>query len=128
MAGYSEKTLKEKLGLREGFSSVALHAPSSYIRETGIINHSLSSNHDFVHFFTTDKSELVEEFPRLKKAMKLNGALWISWPKGSSKVETDLNENRIRDIGLENGVVDVKVAAIDNIWSGLKFVIRLKDR
>lgn len=128
MAGYSGKTLKEKLGLKEGLSSVALHAPSSYLRETGITQQSISSDHDFVHFFTTDRLELAKEFPKLKKAIKPNGALWVSWPKGSSKVKTDLNENTIRDIGLENKTVDIKVIAIDEIWSGLKFVIRVKDR
>jgi len=83
---------------------------------------------DFIQFFTTDKSVLDSAFPKLKKNLELAGTLWISWPKGASQVKTDLNENVVREIGLSNGLVDVKVCAVDEIWSGLKFVYRLKDR
>jgi hypothetical protein len=83
---------------------------------------------DFIHLFTTEKSDLKRTFPSLRKALAQNGVLWISWPKGASKVQTDVNENIVRDIGLENNLVDVKVCAVDEIWSGLKFVFRLKDR
>lgn len=68
------------------------------------------------------------EFPRLKKNLAKDGTLWISWPKGASKIKTDVNENVAREIGLKNGLVDVKVCAVDDVWSGLKFVFRLKDR
>ena len=71
---------------------------------------------------------LEAEFPKLKAALTSDGMLWISWPKKSSKVATDLKEDIIREIGLTNGLVDVKVAAVDEVWSGLKFVYRLKDR
>jgi hypothetical protein len=71
---------------------------------------------------------LNEAFPKLKKSLDLAGTLWISWPKGASKVKTDLNENVVREIGLSNGLVDVKVCAVDEVWSGLKFMYRLKDR
>jgi hypothetical protein len=83
---------------------------------------------DFIHFFTTRQEILAAHFPHLKQALTPAGMLWISWPKRSSKVETDLTEDIIRVIGLDNGLVDVKVAAIDEVWSGLKFVYRLKDR
>ncbi len=83
---------------------------------------------DFIHLFTGSREELEAEFPRLKAALSPGGLLWISWPKGASKVKTDLNENVVREIGLANGLVDVKVAAIDATWSGLKFVYRLQDR
>lgn len=128
MAGYSKKSLVQKLGIRDGFSSVVLNPPTGYVKGLTITSSPLFNHHDFIQFFTSSKSELEKEFPKLQKAIKPAGMVWISWPKGSSKVPTDLNENGVRDIGLKNGMVDVKVAAIDEIWSGLKFVIRLKDR
>ncbi len=82
---------------------------------------------EFIQFFTKSKRELENMFPRLKVKLAQKGMLWISWPEGSSKVESDLNENLVIEIGLKNGLVDVKVAAIDETWSGLKFVYRLKD-
>src|SRR3989304_562036 len=77
---------------------------------------------DFIQFFTKKRKELENKFPILKRELSKNGVLWISWSKGSSKVETDLNENTVREIGLKNGLVDVKISAINNVWSGLKFV------
>jgi hypothetical protein len=84
-----------------------------------------------LHSSTTSqrkKAALAKDFLKMKKALLPDGALWISWPKRASKVLTDLDENIVRDIGLKNGLVDVKVAAVDETWSGLKFVYRLKDR
>lgn len=83
---------------------------------------------DFIHVFTQNLKNFENEFLRCKKYLKKDGMLWISWPKKSSKVPTDLDENVIREFGLKNGLVDVKVCAIDEIWSGLKFVYRVKDR
>ena len=71
---------------------------------------------------------LKSAFPKLKSSLAQDGLLWISWPKGASKIKTDLNENVVREIGLGAGLVDVKVCAVDDVWSGLKFVYRLKDR
>jgi hypothetical protein len=102
MAGYSEKSLLNKLGVKNGTQVMV----------------------SFVHTI----QELEDQFPSLKKSLRPDGMLWISWPKGSSKIPTDLNENVIRSIGLKNGLVDVKVAAVDDNYSGLKFVFRLKDR
>jgi len=92
------------------------------------VSKTLKSPLDFIHFFTKLRGELENKFPILKQELSQDGILWISWPKGSSKVETDLNENVVREIGLKNGLVDVKVTNVDQIWSGLKFVYRLKDR
>lgn len=134
MVGYSQKSLKDKLGIKEGYSVTILNAPNSYEKTLGKlpenvkVSSRLGRNSDFVHFFTTKNSDLEKKFPSLVKSIKQNGVIWISWPKGSSKVPTDLNENIVREIGLRNGVVDVKVCAIDETWSGLKFVIRTKDR
>ena len=88
----------------------------------------ISPDLDFIHFFTKEKSILEETFSILKNHLSKNGMLWVSWPKGSSKVQTDINENTVRQTGLREGLVDVKVCAVDEIWSGLKFVYRTKDR
>jgi hypothetical protein len=83
---------------------------------------------DLIVFFADSQRMLKTEFARLAQKLAKNGMLWISWPKKSSGVVTDLSENIIRDIGLDAGLVDVKVCAVNDIWSGLKFVYRLKDR
>ena len=83
---------------------------------------------DFVQFFTTEKRELERRFEKLARALSPAGMLWISWPKQASGVATDLTEDVIRVIGLAHGPVDVKVAAVDDMWSGLKFVRRVTDR
>jgi len=83
---------------------------------------------DFAMLFVRRASELKKGFPRLRDRLASNGVLWVSWPKKTSGVETDLSDNVVRAMGLEAGLVDVKVCAVDEIWSGLKFVRRLKDR
>jgi len=83
---------------------------------------------DFAILFVRSASELEKKFPRLRDRLESNGALWVSWPKKASGVESDLSEGIVRTIGLEAGLVDVKVCAVDDTWSGLKFVRRLKDR
>jgi hypothetical protein len=133
-AGYSGKPLAVKLGIKPEMRIALLNTPDGYHSLLGelppgvTILNALEEPLDLIHFFTRERGELQEEFPRLKLSLADAGMLWISWPKGSSKVVTDLNENIIRDIGLANGLVDVKVAAVDETWSGLKFVRRLKDR
>lgn len=134
MAGYSKTPLAQKLGIKSGQKIHISHAPRNYRETLGtlpekiIIAKSLDGLCDFIQFFGSEKSALESEFPKLKKNLVSNGCLWISWPKGASKVKTDLNENIVREIGLKNGLVDVKVCAVDDTWSGLKFVFRLKDR
>jgi hypothetical protein len=83
---------------------------------------------DFAMLFTKSKAELAGDFKRISKLLAPAGMLWVSWPKKSSGVLTDLNENIVRDIGLDAGLVDVKVCAVTEVWSGLKFVRRVKDR
>ncbi len=105
------------------------HAPKNYEKLVDLDDVEIATdNLDFVHYFVQQRDELTKIFPQLATIIKPNGMIWISWPKGSSRIETDLNENIIRDIGLANGLVDVKVIAVDDEWSGLKFVYRLKDR
>ena len=133
-AGYSRRSLIEKLGIKEGFRIIILDPPQNYGTIIGELPNSVSVVRnlegplDFIHFFTKSRKELENKFPALKQELSQNGILWISWPKTSSKVETDLDEDVVREIGLKNGLVDVKVSAIDETWSGLKFVYRLKDR
>jgi hypothetical protein len=130
----STHPLISKLGIKSGQKILILQAPENYSNELGTmpddatINKKLISNLDFIQFFTKDSIELKANLPKLKNSLNQNGMLWISWPKLKSKIKTDLNENIIRDIGLATGLVDVKVCAINDTWSGLKFVYRLKDR
>jgi len=134
MAGYSKKSLQEKLGIKNGFRVIFLNPPPNYLAILGelppdlVIAEELVGKFDFIHFFSTSRDELTNQFPLMKECLSPNSSLWISWPKGASKVPTTVSENLVRDIGLNIGLVDVKVAAIDEVWSGLKFVYRLKDR
>jgi hypothetical protein len=134
MAGYSQRSLVDKLGIKEGFRVSVLGAPPDYAATLGKLppqvklGTKLQEEMDFLHFFTTSRRELEQKFPVLKSSLAQNGLLWISWPKRSSGVATDLSENIIREIGLSNGLVDIKVCAVDETWSGLKFVYRVKDR
>lgn len=135
MAGYSNTPLYKKLGIKKDMKVVVLYAPNYYIDLFGKdieylpdFEYVLFGKVDFIHSFFTNISSLKADFKRLKNGLSKAGVLWISWPKKNSKIKTDLDENKIREIGLKNGLVDVKVAAIDDTYSGLKFVYRLKDR
>ncbi|HEY6253239.1 MAG TPA: DUF3052 domain-containing protein [Candidatus Angelobacter sp.] len=134
MAGYSKRPLVEKLGVRGGQKVYLGNSPPDYLKALGplpdkvVLATAFKGPFDFIQFFTKERAELESAFPRLKKNLAKDGILWVSWPKGASKVKTDVNENVAREIGLKNGLVDVKVCAVDDIWSGLKFVFRLKDR
>jgi len=135
MADYSSTPLIQKLGIKEGMKVLFVNTPENYKNLLGRLPeniHEITSQQtkvDFIHFFTRSQEALREEFESLKNHLKLNGILWISWPKFScSFANSNLTENVVRDIGLENGLVDVKIASIDEDWSGLKFVYRVKDR
>ena len=133
-AGYSKRSLVEKIGIKPGTRFALLNAPRNYLDSLGelpsktVVVIKLKTQLDLIQFFTKRRIELEMAFPSLKASLSFDGMLWISWPKGSSKVETDLNENIVREIGLSNNLVDIKVCAVDEIWSGLKFVYRVKDR
>ncbi len=133
-AGYSKKPLVEKLGIKDGFGIAILGAPENYAAMLGKLPSGvkqadkLKGPLDFIQFFVSKRAHLEERFPKMKAALFSSGMLWISWPKASSGVPTDLTENVVREIGLANGLVDVKVCAVDEVWSGLKFVYRIKDR
>ena len=134
MPGYSGTPLPKKLGIKDGFRLCFVAAPSDVLSELkkAIAGCEAVSNGkapiDFAMVFTKSKTELTQEFRRVSKSLAPAGMLWVSWPKKSSGVATDLDENIVRDIGLAAGLVDVKVCAVTEVWSGLKFVRRLKDR
>jgi len=134
MAGYSGTPLTKKLGIKEGFRVSLVAAPDGFRKElldlpAGVaFVTSLTTDLDFILFFLKSQSEMIGNFARLAAKLKPAGMLWIAWPKKASGVATDINENIVRQIGLDAGLVDVKVCAINEIWSGLKFVIRVKDR
>ena len=133
MPGYSGTPLAKKLGIKDGFHVSFVEAPSEVMAE---LKPALKSCEladgilplDFAMVFTKSRAALSKEFKRMAKVLAPAGMLWISWPKKSSGVATDLDENVVREIGLAAGLVDVKVCAVTDIWSGLKFVRRLKDR
>jgi len=106
-----------------GYDSVLGKLPERVVRKATVVGPL-----DFIQFFTDQRRVLERRFPALERALAPAGMLWISWPKKASGVATDLTEDVIRAIGLAHGLVDVKVAAVDEVWSGLKFVRRLKDR
>jgi len=133
-AGYSKRSLADKLGIKPGSRVSFSNEPGHYFALLGVsqgeieIAGSRARNLDFLQVFVRDRKRLAASFPRARLRIKATGVLWVSWPKLSSTLTSDLSENVVREIGLANGLVDVKVAAIDEDWSGLKFVYRLKDR
>jgi len=134
MAGYSGTPLPKQLGIKPGFR-VALPGLPADVRpelKDALAGCSVVKDGkgplDFVIIFTRSSAELRTEFAALARKLAPAGMLWVSWPKKSSGVASDLDENIVREIGLKAGLVDVKVCAVSEIWSGLKFVIRLKDR
>lgn len=134
MAGYSGTPLQKKLGIKPGMKMFVAQPPELYfdwispLPDNVTVNRKLVKDTDFVHLFVRDQKSFKAVFQQAKKHLDKAGMLWISWPKKSSKVPTDLDENIIRDFGLNEGLVDVKVCAVDETWSGLKFVFRVKDR
>jgi len=134
MAGYSGTPLLKKLGLKEAFRMAALNAPPGYFELLGKLPPGVrvlpspKVPMDFIHFFTKDRKEYEKRLPQLKKVLAQDGMIWVSWPKVASKVSTDVTEKVVRDYGLRTGLVDIKVCAVDETWSGLKLVIPLKDR
>ena len=132
MAGYSGTPLPRKLGIKDQFRVAIFNLPAEVKSElkTSLASCNLATDGplDFAMIFAKTAAELRKQFPRFAKQLAPPGILWISWPKKTSGVATDLTENEVRKIGLDCGLVDVKVCAVNEVWSGLKFVIRLKDR
>jgi hypothetical protein len=133
-AGYSTRSLAAKLGLRPGARAWVINAPPGYRDLLAPLPPGIqfvdaaAPGLDFIHLFSRERIDVERRFPGLMAALAPAGSLWISWPKRAARVPTDLDENIVREIGLRCGLVDVKVAAVDAVWSGLKFVYRLRDR
>jgi hypothetical protein len=134
MPGYSGTPLPKKLGLKEGLCVHFVNDPPEVRAElrgalaSCNVARNLKAPLDFAMVFTESRTDLSHQFAPLAKALGSAGMLWVSWPKKSSGVTTDLDENVVREIGLAAGLVDVKVCAVTGVWSGLKFVRRVKDR
>lgn len=134
MAGYSGTPLPKKLGIKEQFRVTFVGLPADVKAELGdaLVGCSVVKDGreplDFAMVFAKTQAELKREFLRLTRCLALSGMLWIAWPKKTSGVATDMNENDVRRMGLDAGLVDVKLCAVSEVWSGLKFVRRVKDR
>ena len=134
MAGYSGRSLVEKLGIKSATRIAILNAPRGYRATLGslppgvVVASAPRGTFSFIQFFTRSRSLLQTKLDVLLRALEPNGALWISWPKKASGVATDMTEDAVREIALPVGLVDIKVAAVDDVWSGLKLVRRRKNR
>jgi hypothetical protein len=133
-AGYSGTPLPAKLGIKPGHRVAFVHPPAGFAQTLGVLPDGVARVDDgagpldLAVFFTTRTDALPAAFQGLGPRVFPAGTLWIAWPRKASKVDTDLTEDVVRAIGLREGMVDVKVCAIDSVWSGLKFVYRLADR
>lgn len=132
-AGYSGTTLAKKLGIKEGNIILLVNQPDYYLSlfdDFPEVTEAKPKDDavDFIHLFAIDMKTLKKHYGECKTRLAKSGTLWISWPKKASKIDTDLDGNIVRSYGLKNGLVDVKVCAVDDTWSGLKFMYRVKDR
>ena len=134
MAGYSATPLPKKLGIKEQSRLAFINAPAGFadylgpLPEGAEVMKRLIKPIDLILLFVTTERALLKDFAKLSDKLATNGMIWIAWPKKSSGVATDLSFERVQRIGLDAGLVDVKICAIDDTWSGLKFVFRLRDR
>ena len=134
MSGYSGKPLHLKLGVKEHHKVKLVNVPRDYFLWLGAMEYALMDHSDevekfdFIHAFCSRQSEIKPLLASLKPLMKMTGMLWISWPKKSSSLHVDLDGNFVREAGLEAGLVDSKVCAVSEDWSGLKFTYRVAER
>lgn len=134
MAGYSGTPLAQKLGIKAGQKIVTIGAPKDYRKLLAPLPKGVSfateiaAEAPFVHLFVKERKTLEKELKRLRRLLADAGVLWVSWPKKSSGVATDITEDVIREVCLPLGFVDVKVCAVDETWSGLKLMIRRENR
>lgn len=134
MAGYSGTPLAKKLGIKESGNVLAIGAPKGYrnmlepLPKGVTFQTRLTESTDIVHLFTTRRAELEKFLANYREELRPDGMVWVSWPKKAAKVLTDITEDTIREVALPMGFVDVKVCAVDDVWSGLKLVIRKELR
>ena len=132
--GYSGTPLAKKLGIKEGFTVWAIDAPENYrdlldpLPPKTKITHEEGRGLDLIHLFTNSRDALFRGLSEYKKLIKEDGTIWVSWYKKAAKLPTEITEDTIRDAALPLGLVDVKVCAVDEKWSGLKLVIRRENR
>ena|SRR5260370_36876548 len=132
-SGYSGTPLGKKLGIKAGFHVKLVNAPENYFNlftdlPDNLIFTDDGIKKDLIHFFTKQEDEFINNLPLLKDQIKANGIIWVSWPKKASKIVTDITEATIRNYAIQMGLVDIKVCAVDEKWSGLKLVIPVKNR
>ena len=134
-AGYSKTPLIKKLGIKSGSRILPVFCPYDYQdlvgslpEKTQIVEKDGEELIDFIHLFAKNERVLKSQFPILKDKLATSGMIWVSWIKKSSELETDISEQDVRSLGLDLGLVDIKICAVDENWSGLKFVYRRKDR
>ncbi len=134
MPGYSGTPLPQKLGIKAAQKVVTIDAPADYgklvspLPKRVSFTKKIEAGVAFIHLFVSERKTLAKELKRLRKLIADTGILWVSWPKKSSGVATDVTENVIREVALPLGFVDVKVCAVDETWSGLKLMIRRENR
>jgi hypothetical protein len=134
MAGYSGTPLAKKLGIKPGTLLCVVNAPADYaallepLPKNVVIAREVTDGLDLVHVFVKRRSELIEFINIYKNKIKQNGAIWVSWPKKAARIATDVTEDTVREVALPLGLVDIKVCAVDEVWSGLKLVIRKENR
>jgi hypothetical protein len=131
MAGYSGTPLAKKLGIKPGHAVLPIQAPPEYREWLGALPENVTfasrppkRGAEIVHLFVVSLADLEKELPRARRAMTQDGSLWVSWYKKAAKISTDVTEDAIRDRALKTDLVDVKVCAVTDIWSGLKLVVR----
>ncbi len=134
MAGYSGTPLAGKLGIKPGMSVCAVNAPADYgallepLPDNVTFARATAGELDIVHIFTKKRSDLIKLIHSYKTKIKQNGAIWVSWPKKASGISSEINEDTVREVALPLNLVDIKVCAVDETWSGLKLVIRKEHR
>jgi hypothetical protein len=133
-AGYSGTPLAKKLGIKEGSTVLTVGAPENFLELLRPLPHGACvtagpvADADIVHLFTNGRDELFRELSRCSKLIKQNGSIWVSWYKKAARLPTEITEDTVREAALPLGLVDVKVCAVDEKWSGLKLVIRKENR
>jgi hypothetical protein len=132
MAGYSSRSLRDKLGVKDGMHTLLIEVPKTILDEINLKEEPstplTTATYDFIHAFFLHREDLEKNIGKLKDRLDFAGMLWISWRKKSADPDGELDENIVREIGLGAGLVDVKVCAVNETWSGLKFVFRKEDR
>lgn len=133
-AGYSETPLLKKLGIKENARVALVNAPEDFLRELGGLPEgaklvsAAQGRVEFILLFVENRAELVKRLGQLRPKLSQSGMIWVAWPKKSSGLKTELTFAVVQEAGLAAGIVDTKICAINDVWSGLKFVIRVKDR